>query len=688
MLFTATPISSGAADLLNLVGLLGPDNFEEATLEILNGLEARRGANRLLSEEEIATIRREIQRFTVRRTKSQINEMVDRDEASFLDPSTGRVSRYPRHTAQVYRTGETAEDATVATRIRTVVDDLVGIAQLERRIALPRGIGWHYTEEQWLRFRKTSANGLARHHVLEALRSSRAAIVEHLSGTSAAAGLFDLDVRFKPADTGDALAKIERLADEGPPAIELSCEVDPWLKDPELWAQQCAEEWARYDEVRREVAKISGAREQRKIELLIDQFHKHHLVLAFDHHPITLAVLETMLIAEGIPGDEVIFATSQKGQKQKVIERFAPSGTGDAIAVCSDAMNEGLNLQRASCIVHLDLPTTLRVAEQRVGRIDRMNSPHDEIESWWPQDGRAFATRAYEKLIRRAKESEDLLGANLRLPEFEAASDPTIITAASQIAEMEEAEPTPWDGIRDALDPVRQLVSGEESLIDPATYAAYSESRQRVMSRVSPVTSPRPWAFFSVAAVAHGAPRWILIDRGETLTDLDEVAKRLRELLKDDPPSRGLDKAATSALERFLEIAATAERQLLPRRMLRALEQMAKVTAAWAAAARADRDETRATEWLEVGRLASPDERRVDPYRVAECWLGLIAPALDRFREENRSARYIVLRNIEADLKLHPLPYDEVIEAFEGLTSATPMEDRVSSCIIGVPEVV
>jgi len=30
--------------------------------------------------------------------------------------------------------------------------------------------------------------------------------------------------------------------------------------------------------------------------------------------------------------------------------------------------------------VHLDLPTTLRVVEQRVGRVDRMNSLHDVIE--------------------------------------------------------------------------------------------------------------------------------------------------------------------------------------------------------------------------------------------------------------------------------------------------------------------
>jgi hypothetical protein len=289
--------------------------------------------------------------------------------------------------------------------------------------------------------------------------------------------------------------------------------------------------------------------------------------------------------------------------------------------------------------------------------------------------------------MRRAKESEDLLGSNLQLPEFEQfADDRTILTAASQIKELEEAEPVLWDGIRDALDPVRQLVTGDIALIDPATYSAYSGSKSRVMSRVSPVTSRRRWGFFAVAAIAHGAPRWILIDGAETITDLNEIAGRLRLLLADDPPSRGLDPIAAKALDSLLDDAARAERELLPRRMLRALDQMAKVTAAWAASARARSDETRATEWLELGQLASKDERRVDPFRVAECWLSLVAPVMDRFREENRNSRYILLRHIEADLKKDPLDYESVIQVFAGLPVAAPLEERVSACIIGVPE--
>ena len=178
-----------------------------------------------------------------------------------------------------------------------------------------------------------------------------------------------------------------------------------------------------------------------------------------------------------------------------------------AIVLCSDAMNEGLNLQGASCIVHLDLPTTLRVAEQRVAESTAGNR-HPTIEAWWPNDGPAFATRAYETLVRRGRESEDLLGSNLRLPDFASAiEDVSIVSVADQIADLEMSAPKPWDGIQDALDPVRQMIFGTEPLITRDTYSHYRDHRNRVVARVTPLRSLRPWAFFSVTAIAHGAPR-------------------------------------------------------------------------------------------------------------------------------------------------------------------------------------
>ena len=687
MLFTATPISRGASDLLDLIGLLGPDNFEDETLEILNRLERRRGSVGVLSPDDIRVIRRGIQRFTVRRTKTQLNGLVDRDESAYVDSNTGRVCRYPLHKPRTYATGETPDDSAVADRIRPIAEALVGIAQLERQIAVPAGLQRMYSDADWLRFRVRSATGLARHHVLEALRSSRAAVAEHIAGTAIAAERYKIDARFKSADSGDVLTKLDKLASIGPPKLHLDCEVYPWLGDPALWAQACVEERARYQTIEQEVRLLSASREMTKASLLLERFSEHDAVLAFDHHPITLAVLESILLAQGLERDEVMVAAGNRTQKTRVIRRFAPDGTGRAIALCSDAMNEGLNLQRASCIVHLDLPTTLRVAEQRVGRVERMNSPHDIIESWWPDDGAAFATRAYEKLVRRARESEELLGSNLQLPEFEQGLDNvTIVSAAGQIAELEAAPAAPWDGIQDALDPVRRIVTGPDALVPPEIYAAYQDSSNRVMSRVSPVASARPWAFFSIAAIAQGAPRWMLIDGGETLTDLRVIADRLRDLLRDEPRNRPLDAAAVTQLNRFLDTATAEERNLLPLRMRRAVMQMSTVLRRWSAQANREGDGQRAGDWLALERLASSDAPPVDPYLIAERWLGLVTPSLERYREENRRARYVLLRDIEPQLITHPLPYEKVRDTFAGLPSAVPLEQRVSACIIGVPE--
>ena len=690
MLFTATPISRGASDLLDLVGLLGPDNFEDSTLEILNRLERRCGLGQgTLLPEEVDTLRREIQRFTVRRTKAQINEMVDRSPVDFVHQITRRICRYPEHDARIYPTGETVNDAQLADEVRDLVNGLVGIAQLESDIGVPRGLRSQYTDEQWLRFRLHSAKGLARHHVLEALRSSRAAAIEHLTGTQEAARRFDLDASFKSTNTGDVISKLRQRLNEGPPVVRLDCDVEPWLGDLEQWQGICDEEIGRYERVLNLVGDMSDARERAKVELLTRLSREHDRVLAFDRHPVTLAMLGVLLDSKDLGSTEVLLANSEF-QRRKVIDAFAPDAQARAVALCSDAMNEGLNLQGASCIIHLDLPTTLRVAEQRVGRVDRMDSPHDTIEAWWPQDGPSFATRAYEKLVRRARESEELLGSNLRIPDFELKiNDTNIVTAADQIQEFTKAQREPWDGIQDALEPIRQLVSGPNAIVPADVHDDYRLETSRVMARVAPLRSRRPWAFFSIAAATHGAPRWLIVDpsipRGFT-TDLHDVAARLRDLLEENPRNRKFDNDASNVLDRCLDVATVAERQLLPKRMLRALDQMENVVNSWAQRARKEHEEETGTLWSELARLASSKNTAVDPYLVAERWLEFISPYLAQQRDQTRRRRYLLLGDITTLLQRESPEYAEIAERFTDLPAAAPLDERVTACIIGVPE--
>ena len=320
-----------------------------------------------------------------------------------------------------------------------------------------------------------------------------------------------------------------------------------------------------------------------------------------------------------------------------------------------------------------------------------MDSTHTAIDAWWPRDGAAFATRAYERLVRRAEESEQLLGSNLKVPDLaNELVDDSVVTVDDQIKEVASNDPKPWDGIQDALEPVRHLVSGSDPLVPPALFEYYRHHDDRVLANVSVLRSGKPWAFFSVTAIAHGAPRWLIVEpegRQRCVTDLHEVVARLRILLADNPSDRDFDQIASVTLDQCLDLAVKAERLLLPRRMQRALEQMHNVLAAWAAHARHNHDEItgqRRDASAALAATTATTATTVDPYQVAKCWLGLIAPVMAEHRATVRS-RYILLRHLTPVLRAKPMPLEDVSEAFYGLPEAIPLEERVAACIIGVP---
>ena len=58
---------------------------------------------------------------------------------------------------------------------------------------------------------------------------------------------------------------------------------------------------------------------------------------------------------------------------------FAAARDQITMAIATDVLSEGVNLQGASIVVHLDLPWTPAGLEQRVGRAARLGSPHAEV---------------------------------------------------------------------------------------------------------------------------------------------------------------------------------------------------------------------------------------------------------------------------------------------------------------------
>ncbi len=74
--------------------------------------------------------------------------------------------------------------------------------------------------------------------------------------------------------------------------------------------------------------------------------------------------------------------------RDDALRRFAPLAHGVAppsraeritMLIATDVLSEGINLQDASVVVHLDLPWTAARLEQRVGRVARLGSAHTSV---------------------------------------------------------------------------------------------------------------------------------------------------------------------------------------------------------------------------------------------------------------------------------------------------------------------
>lgn len=76
--------------------------------------------------------------------------------------------------------------------------------------------------------------------------------------------------------------------------------------------------------------------------------------------------------------------------RAEVLAQFAPEGRRDRLdnhatinfLVATDLLSEGVNLQEASVVIHLDLPWSAARVEQRIGRLARMGSRHHRVMSY------------------------------------------------------------------------------------------------------------------------------------------------------------------------------------------------------------------------------------------------------------------------------------------------------------------
>lgn len=362
VLFTATPINKSAVDLLRVADMLGADNLDENTLEMFRVLLSRKAKYASLTKAELDALRAAIQRFTVRRTKRRLNQMVDEDPDAYCD-ARGQRCRYPEHKTQTYSLYESGPDRGIAADIREETKKLTGIALITKPIEMPETLrreGWD--EAKYVEARLLGVKKLAGYLVMSALRSSKAALLEHLVGTQTALAEMGLRPNAKKQSTGDQIGALRKRAGRAPGSL-LSIEVPPWITDDEAHREMCAKELEIYDRILKLVRRLSIERETIKAQQILALLEYHELVVAFDSRPITLAYIGSCL-SDKLEGGQIILATGESPDGKKRVRRALAPGSQSKriVALCSDAMSEGVNLQQASAVVHLDMPSVVRIA--------------------------------------------------------------------------------------------------------------------------------------------------------------------------------------------------------------------------------------------------------------------------------------------------------------------------------------
>jgi len=689
ILVTATPISKKVEDLLRLIELLDIDNLSDEDFEIYKNLLHKPYLRN--KQENINSLRKFISKFTVRRTKKILNREIDKESDKYIN-LLGNTCRFPNQIEQTYETRETPEDIKIVLKINELTQQLKGVTYLTTFYKPKYEISKEDALRNYIQRRLSSGRALPIYQIRAALRSSHVALVEHIEGSKKASDYFGF--KTKKNATGDQIAKIQKIIDHGklPKRNRLfKKEYFPiWLVNKETYLATCTAELKIYKEIGNLAKKLSGQREHGKVEELIRISKIHGDVLAFDSTVITLYYLRHLFRSKFSDWNVLVASGSDKDKEsKKVLEVFKlDSDTKENyIALCSDKMSESIDLQKASCIVLMDLPSVLRIVEQRIGRIDRMDSMHKRIEIYWPVDSDAYSLNADRRLIETNTMVEQIYGSNFNIPrellerKFEnVQSVAAIIQEYKDFVDKDES----WTGIHDSFQSVMDLKEGGNSLIDEQVYEEIRSQSTTIKTRVSFLQTDSEWCFIAMKGSKSKSPKWYFIDRENQIhTDFPDICRQLRAHITNK--SKGLD-WNDKALRKYVKLFKLKERDLLPPKKKRALEVAEYILGKKIE----DKNVSEQKKKLIKTMLdfLKPNPREVVDYeRLSEDWIDLLQPYLNKKRLKNTRKKEVHnLSSLKRSHKSITFEEKQLLKIIENSPIVDDIDNKIASCIIGVKE--
>lgn len=699
LLFTATPINKKGADLFRMMELLGPDNLDSETLNYFDALKSH-PEHLKKDPDKLNELRSAISQFMVRHTKKQINKEIDKNPSAFIN-RLGNQCRYPKHFSSYYSVNSTITDDELATEINELADSLKGMSYLRTWKSSEEILEyWDGDLESYVEMRISAARGLSSYHVRKNLRSSRAALVEYLEGTQSAMVFANITKSFKKIDTGNVIGKLTDFMNSEP--LKIDCE-DPvvysklpvWLKEESLLRDILQTEINRLEEIAKRCRKISDQRETSKAYHLASLTPSHTKVIAFDSILISTKVIADKLRAIKSEALDVIRMTGSNSASEK--DRFhkdfdlGSDSTSKSIAICTDALSEGINLQKASCVVFLDMPSVIREAEQRAGRVDRLDSPHKSVNIYWPDDSHPFKLFTDSKFVERLDTVESVIGANLEMPEsleFKSVDAKEMASLYDKHHASDQLDD--WAGMTDAFESVRSLI-GDEGIIPQEIYDTIRGAEGRVVSKISSVTDSEDWLFLCTRGTQNQSPQWLLVRSNTVSNDQSEIVNWFKDR-EHSLADRKWDGKTSQIAAKLLETLRNAQIAKLPPKRMRALELLSSTVKKLAKAAeRSDKPDELVIEIhrlllnLRHSKIESTDWM-IDWYEVSTTILEIIAEHYRRNATPKTKVQVPRLKSTIKQMMNDSISKQQLIELLRDPAVTLPYERSLVAAIVAVAD--
>lgn len=691
VLLTATPINRSFDDLISLMELLSQDDFdEELDIKLKNLSKKVYSKNKL----ERINARREaaecVQNFTIRRTRFDLDRIASKHPKLYLQKSRKKPG-FPNRDVKGYDVKYSTKDKQSILLIEKICSQLKGIAYISDEIRLTeRQIELGTTEETIVKQTLALAKAAANYRIWSSLSSSRAACLQHVTGQKKAIDYFDiktLDHKTKsiPEKLSERKLPLWSLTED----YKLSENVPDWLVDKAKFRNEIYHEIERYKKIGEQVEKLSESMSISRINRIISAYKKGKKVLCFDWHLISLHILRTKLIKHGVNEERVkIFDPKNK---LKAVEYFGLDSDDEPfIGLCSDSLNEGINLQGAGCLINLDRPTTVRRFEQRMGRIDRMNSRHDNVLIETPELPELIQDHITDHLTSRLELVRDVLGGNDRDRDDD----------IEMYDEAYTGEGSNAFEIEDAFSPIRKLI-GEEGIISDNEYDNFGVNEVRAKAEVSILQSESPWCFFAIRGSEVSTAKWVLLtytrDKPKLETNLTEICKFLMENLDENTTEFEDKERAAKIVGKYFEALEDERYDLLPKRYKTALN-LGKQHFAKRKSMESRRGNNLSERYVELlnqfqlnkdshHSLESKYHHPKDKFLLAEAWINLTKD-IQRDSRRRRDGRSTTKTRKEKYLKAlndNMISLETIEEMISNVSDEKSISEDVSILIAAIP---